>query len=441
MEQKLQNEQRLLNHCRYLLDVDDNHIAVNDHAILDLDNPVKNVLTFQLLNPDRVHQMVFNNPQKLTAGAILKKLQNREPVEDTSYIRFFFPFGTEAGDFIDAERGKLITFETESSDWSVAEGVVEERHISFVISCYNQKIIETLFSVYFRGKNIQSYAPVGLTYVYAEIKNVVGIDDIIKVFPIQKKPAVPQIHRFFSEQTTTGGSGKPRLQWQISGAKDGQITPGGINIFTLPAPGVEVDLNRSMEYRLSLKGNAAETAAVVNLYVQPPDILQLDYDPAARQVIWRTQYSEALQLAVGAAYMSVKERGTMEIQMPSKPQVVLRAQGRIYTEYAALHLQGLTLDKPQIFRSHARVYPHYIHTKWTWRTQDTKEVVFQFTEDGSNWHNAATVSSGEFEYLSERPDKPKNPEKLLGAKLICTKSDGSAYPVLLLEGEVMSWIV
>lgn len=32
------------------------------------------------------------------------------------------------------------------------------------------------------------------------------------------------------------------MQWQISGAKDGQITPGGINIFILPAPGVEVDL-------------------------------------------------------------------------------------------------------------------------------------------------------------------------------------------------------
>ncbi|MNJ52825.1 hypothetical protein D3C77_481800 [compost metagenome] len=227
------------------------------------------------------------------------------------------------------------------------------------------------------------------------------------------------------------------MQWQISGAKDGQITPGGVNIFTLPAPGVEVDLNRSMEYRLSLKGNALETDAFVNLYVQPPGILQLDYDAAARQVIWRTQYSKALQLAVGTVYKPVNEKGTMEIEMPTQPQTVLRAQGHIYTEYAALHLQGLTLDKPQIFRSYVRVYPHFIHTKWTWRTQDTKEVVFQFTENGSNWHNAARVSSGEFEYLSERPDKPKNPEKLLGAKLICTKSDGIAYPVLLLEGEVI----
>ncbi|GAA0134497.1 hypothetical protein YSY43_13370 [Paenibacillus sp. YSY-4.3] len=437
MEQKLQNEQRYPSHCRYLLDVDDNHIAVNDHAILDADNPVKSVLTFQLLNPDRVHQMVFNNPQKLDAEDILKKLQNREPVEDTSYIRFFFPYGTEVGDFIDAQRGKLITFETESGDWSVAEGVIEERHISFVISCYNQKIIQTLFSVYFRCKNIQSYAPVGLTYVYAEIKNVVGIDDVIKVFPIQKKPAVPQIHRFFSDKTTTGESGQLRLQWQISGAKDGQITPGGINIFTLPAPGMEVDLNRSMEYRLSLKGNALETNAFVNLYVQPPDILQLDYDAAAKQVIWRTKYSEELQLAVGTVYKPVNENGSMEIEMPAKPQIVLRAQGHIYTEYATLHLQGLTLDKPQIFRSYVRVYPHYIHTKWTWRTQGVKEVVFQFTEDESSWHNTAIDSTGEFEYLSVRPDKPKIPEKLLGAKLICTKSDGSAYPVLLLEGEVL----
>lgn len=429
MDQKLQNEPEQLNNCRYLLDVDDNHIAVNDNAILDRDNPVRSELTFQLLNPDRVHQIVFNNPQMLTAETILKRLQNREPVTDTSYIRFFFPYGTDVGDFIDPERGKLITFETESGDWSVAEGVVEDRHISFVISCYNQKIIQTLFSVYFKCRNIQSYAPVGLTYAYAEIKNVAGIEDVIKVFPIQKKPAVPQIQRFISDKTTSGGSGKLRLNWRISGAKEGQMTPGEIDIFRLPAPGVDVAVNRNMEYRLSIKGNALETDAFVNLYVQPPNILQLDYDPATRQAIWRTQYSEALRLTVGTASSFVNESGAMEIQMPAKPQIVLRAQGLLYTEFVALNLLGFTLDKAQFFRSRIRVYPQYIHSKWIWKTKDAKEVEFLFTEDGSVWHKASTVSSGEFEYVSEKP--------LLGAKLVCTISDGTRYPVLLLEGEVV----
>lgn len=418
----------MLNNCRYLLDVNDNQIAVNDHTILERDNPVRSELTFQFLNPDRVNSFAFTNPHMLTAENILKKLQNREQVTDTSYIRFFFPYGTEEGDFIDAERGKLINFETESGDWSVAQGVVEDRHISFVISCYNQKVIQTLFSVYFKCKNIQSYAPIGLTYVYADIKNVVGIDDVIKVFPIQKKLALPQINSFFSDKTTIGGNEKIRLQWQISGANEGQLTPGEINIFTLPAPGIDVELTRNVEYRLTLKGNELEKAATINLYVSPPSIAYLDYDALTRQVKWAVQYSEARQLAIGTNPVSVEANGELVIQMPEKPQIVLRAQGRIYSQFAALNLQGFTLSKPQIFRSWTRVYEHYTHTRWEWKTTDIAKVSFQFSENGSEWYTASTASSAVFEYVSEKP--------LHGARLTGSNSDGSEYCVLALDREV-----
>jgi len=420
---------QMLNNFRYLLDVDHNQISVNDHAILERDNPVKSELTFQLLNPDRVNPIVFNNPQMLTAENILKKLQNREPVTETSYIRFYFPYGTAQGDFIDEERGKLINFETESGDWSVAEGIVEDRHISFVISCYNQKIIDTLFSVYFKCKNIQSYAPVGLTYVYADIKNVVGIDDIIKVFPVQKKLAVPQINRYFTQQTTASANETTRIQWQISGAKEGRITPGEIDIWSIPAPSVELKVARDMEYRLGLKGNGLETTAVVNLYVRPPNIQQLFYESINKQVSWSVQYSENQQLILDQGSQFVDRTGKLSIQMPKKPQVALRAEGYIYTEYSALNLQGLTLDKPQEFRSRIRTYAQYVYSKWEWRTQEVKGVLFQISEDGYVWRDASSVYSGSFEYVSAKP--------LFGARLQCTKRDGSQYPLLMLDGGVM----
>lgn len=428
-----QAESELLDNCRYLLDVDDNHIAVNEQTILGRDNPVRDRLTFQLLNPERDSRLIFNNPQMLTAEAILKKLQDREPVGDTSYIRFFFPYGNEQGDFIDAQRGQLITFETESSDWSVAQGIVEDGHLSFVISCYNQHVIETLFSVYFRCLNIQSYAPTGLTYVYADIQNVVGIQDVIKVFPIQKTPAVPQINRFLSDPTTIGVGGPIRLKWQTSGAGEGQLTPGETNIFSLPAPGMEVELNRNMAYRLSLKGNGLETDAIVNLYIHPPEITQLDYNPSTRQAIWQSRYDNPLQLGLGTAWTPVDQSGKQEIEMPDKPQIVLRAEGRIYQEAAGLNLQGLTMDKPQRFGSRIRVYADYVQCKWTWVTQDVGNVSFQITEDDLFWYTASTATSGTFEYVSKF--------LLLGARLTCTKSDGSPYPVLLLNGEVGEWIV
>jgi len=418
-----------MNNARYLLDVDSNQLAVNDHTILERDHAVSSEISFQLLNPDRVNRIVFQNPQMLTADNILKKLQNRELVTGTSYIRFYFPFGSEEGDFIDGERGKLIRFETESSDWSVAQGIVEERHISFVISCYNQKVIQTLFSVYFKCKNIQSYAPLGMTYVYAEIKNVAGIDDVIKVFPIQKRQAIPRIERFFSQPTTTGGNSSVHLDWKVSGAKEGHLTPGDKDIFRLPAPSFDVEVNRNLEYRLSIKGNALESAASVNLYVRPPYIALLNYDATARRVSWQTKYSDAVQLSVGERHMTVEENGELEITMPDKPQVVVRANGWLYTEYAALNLQGLTFEKPMLFRSCIRVYPQYTYTRWDWKTGDTIKVEFGFTEDRSVWHTASTLSTGSFEYLSDQP--------LLGAKLVCTRDDGSVYPVLLLDGEVV----
>lgn len=418
----------MINNCRYLLNVDDNRITVNNHTLLDHDQPARSNLTFQLLNPDRVNQIEFYNPRKLTSEAIVQKLQNHEAVRDTSYIRFFFPCGEGEGDFIDEERGKMIEFEMESGDWSAAEGIIEDGYISFVISSYNQKILGNLFSIYFKCRNIQSYAPLGLTYVYAEIKNVVGIQNVTKVFPIQKIPAPPHIKRFFSNKTTLGPSGTIRLNWEISGATEGQISPGNMSIFQLPAPGVDVALNRNLEYRLALKGNGLESDALINLYVLPPDILQLDYDPGASQVIWRTQYGDDLQLAVGTVTTPVNNSGTLKIKMPDKPQIVLRAHGDMYTEYAALNLQGLTFDPPQQFRSQIRVYTHYIHTKWEWETQGTKTVSFQFTEDGSVWHEASVVGTGQFEYVSETPP--------LGAKLMCTQNDGTSYPVLQLDGEV-----
>lgn len=432
MNQKLHNEQEQPPNCRYLLDVEDNHIAVNDHTSLERDNPVRSELTFQFLNPDRANEIIFHNPNQLTSEAILLKLQNREAVTDTSYIRFYFPCGTDVGDFIDSARGKLITFETESGDWSVAEGFVDDRHISFVISCYNQKIIKTLFSVYFKCQNIQSYAPVGLTYVYADIKNVVGIDDVITMFPISKRPAVPQINRFFSNKTTVTGSGKLSLDWQISGAKEGLLTPGEIDIFKLPARRVEVVPNRSMAYRILLKADEAESEAVVNVYEQPPEILQMDYVHATTQLTWRTQYGDEQHLAIGvpADWLKIDESGTKNIPIPTKPQVALRAKsllsqsGTIRT-YSALHLQGISLDKPQLFRCSYRLYMNYSYYKWIWTTQDTKDVTLQISNDGKVWNNASTVNSGEFEYVSDTI--------LYGARLVCTHSDGSAYPVLVLE--------
>lgn len=417
----------MINNLKYLLDVDDNQIAVNDHAILDHDHPVRSQLTFQLLNPDRVNQIVFSNPEKVTSETILKKLQNGEQVTGVSYVRIYFPIGNAEGDFIDEERGRLMTFETESGDWSVADGMIEEDQISFVISCYNQTILQNMFSVFFRCRNIQSYAPIGMTYVYAEIKNVAGIHNVVKVYPIRKKPAVPQINRLVSNRTTIGTSGTVRLNWQISGAKEGLLSPGEINILQLPAPGVDVVLNRSMEYRLSLKGNGLDADASLNLYVHPPEILQLDFDPAVSQVTWRTQYSDELELTVGKTKTSVEKEGTRNIQMPDKPQIVLRGHGLLFTQYGALNLQGLTLDKPQLFRSWIRVYSSYIYTRWEWKTIDCTKVVFMFTEDGSLWHEASILTSGEFEYVSSSP--------LLGAKLVCTKKDGTTYPLLWLDGE------
>ncbi|WP_458122377.1 hypothetical protein [Paenibacillus sp. Z6-24] len=433
MEPNLQVESELLDNCRYLLDIDNNCIAVNEQVSLGHDNPVRDQLTFQLLNPERDHRLVFDNPLMLTSEIILKKLQDRETISDTSYIRFFFPCGDEQGDFIDVQRGQLITFETESGDWSVAHGVVEDGYLSFVISCYNRYVIETLFSVYFRCLNIQSYTPIGLTYVYADIQNVVGIQNVIKTFPIRKTPATPQINRFFSDPTTIGAEGTVRLEWQTSGAGEGQLTPGRTDIFSLSSSGMKVELNRNMAYHLSIKGNGLDTEAFVNLYVHPPEITQLDYDPSTRQAAWQSRYNNPLQLGIGTAWTSVDQSGKQQIVVPDKPQLVLRAKGRIYREAAGLNLQGLLLDKPQRFESRIRVYADYVHSRWNWITQDSQNVLFQITEDNVFWYTASRDASGTFKYVSELP--------LLGARLICTKSDGSPYPVLLLNGEVAQWTV
>lgn len=433
MNPNLQAESERLDNCRYLLDVDDNRIEVNEPTLLKRDYPVRDRLTFQLLNPERASRLVFDNPAKLTAEQILNKLQAREPVSDTSYVRFFFPYGDGQGDFIDAQRGQLISFETESGDWSVAQGVVEDGFLSFVVSCYNRYVIETLFSVYFRCLNIQSYAPAGLTYVYADIRNVVGIENVIKVFPIQKTAAVPQINRFFGEPTTVGVAGPVRLNWQIRGADKGQLTPGEIDIFSLPAPGTDVALSRNMSYRLSITGSGSETDAWVNVYVQPPEIERLDYDPSTGLANWHSRYDNPLRLGLGNEWSAVEQSGSLQLALPVKPQLTLRADGRFYREAVGLNLQGLTLERPQRFRSRIRVYAGYVQSRWTWVTQDAATVSFEITEDGLLWHAASADASGTFEYVSDAP--------LPAARLVCTKSDGSTYPILRLEGEAAEWIV
>lgn len=416
----------MTNKCRYLLDVSHNYIEVNNHSTLDRDNPVKNELVFQFLNPDRVNSVVFTNPQMLSAEAILKKLQNRELVAETSYIRFFFPFGNGVGDFIDEERGKLINFETETDDWSVAQGIIEDHYISFVVSCYNQRVIKTLFSVYFKCKNIQSYAPVGSTYVYADIQNVVGIEDVIKVFPIQKKPAQPQINSFRSFQTTTSRNEAVTLRWETSGVKEGKLNPGEIDIFSLPTSSHKVNVDRNMEYELTVKGDNFERSSSVNLYLQPPNITQLDYDGNTRLVKWAVQYSEAQQLAIGAGATAVDRSGEMVVSsMPAKPQITLRAEGYLYRQFAALNLLGYTLGSIQQFRSWTFEYSQYTYTRWQWATKDLSNVKLQITEDGMQWYIASLLSSGAFEYVSTKP--------IAKAQLTGNQADGSAI-CLVLDG-------
>jgi|GEM_PF-2784495 len=416
------------NKCRYLLDVANNTIEVNDHTILDHDNPVRNELVFQFLNPDHVQSIVFNNPKMLSAETILKKLQSGEKVVDTSYIRFFFPIGKDVGDFIDEQRGFLINFETESDDWSVAQGIIEGNYISFVVSCYNQKIIKTLFSVYFKCKNIQSYAPVGSTYVYADIQNVVGIEDVIKVFPIQKKLALPQINSFTSIKTTTSRDEAVTLKWQTSGVAEGQLNPGETNIFSLPTASLNVKVNRNIEYRLTVKGNNLERAESINLYLHPPRINRLDYDPATRMVKWDTQYSEAQQLAIGTSVTKVDAKGELEVaSIPASPQLTLRTEGYLYAQVAALNLLGYTYSSTQLFRSWTSQYSQYSYTKWQWETKEISDVKLQITEDGTLWYDASTLSSGEFQYVSDQP--------ILKAQLLGKQSDGTAFCLVLDGGE------
>ncbi|EHQ89891.1 hypothetical protein [Desulfosporosinus youngiae] len=416
-----------VDNCLYLMDVNDNRIYVNTQDIILKDQPVISNLVFQLMNPDRVHNITFKNPKMLTAEAILKKLQNGEGVEDTSYIRFFLPYGSTMGDFIDAERGKLITFETESDDWSVAEGVVEDRHLSFVISCYKQKVIETLISVYFKCKNIQSYCPEGLTYVYAEISNVVGIQDVIKMFPIQKVKAVPQVCRYIPMPSTAGLNEEVTLKWDVRGASSGKILPEGINIFKMPSPELKVHVNRNMSYMLNVEGSGFNIDSAANVYVSPPKLKSFNYDVKSRTLSWESAYSASLTLKTGNIQKDVDACGNFVVPIGEFQQATLKAKGSSYTLFKAISLQGRAFNTPQIFDYECQAYPDYFYTTFTWQTNNVNQGELYISLDNDTWYKVSQVCSGDFEYTSNRP--------VVSAKLCLTQSSGNRYPDLVLKKE------
>lgn len=417
-----------LDNCLYLMDVNDNRICVNSVDIISKDAPVHSELVFQLMNPDRVHKLAFKNPKLLPAETILKKLQNGERVEDTSYIQFFFPYGDAVEDFIDSERGQLISFETESSDWSVAKGVIIDKHLSFVISCYKQKVIDTLMSVYFKCKNIQSFCPEGLTYVYAEISNVVGINDVIKVFPIQKVTALPQICNFRPIPSTTVLNGEILLKWDVRGARSGHIIPAGVDIFKTPAPEVKVQVKRNISYVLNVEGSDMHIESGANVYVSPPKILSFIFEPKSRNLTWETAYSISTTLKSGSIQKEIEPIGTFILPVGDFPQAVIRAKGSTYTLYKALNLIGLGFEIPQHFDFECQEYPDYYYTTFSWQTKSVNQAELYITLNNDTWYKVSQGISGDFEYTSNNP--------IVSAKLCLIKSDGTSYPDLILKKEV-----
>ncbi|WP_322903750.1 hypothetical protein [Paenibacillus campi] len=430
-----------LDNCKYMMDVNENVIAVNAHTTLTKSNPVKNRLTFQLLNPERAKEIVFNNPDQLSAEDIVKKLQQGESVANTSYIKFFVPYGERERDFIDVERAKLLSFTTEGEGWSASQGVIfkdedsNQPYMSFVLNCLKQTVIRTLFSLYFHCDNIQSYAPPGQTYVYAEIQNTVGIKDVTKMFPIQKVAAKPRIHKFFSAKTTLGGAAhdEAKLEWAISGAERGELSPDEVDIFSLAAPVLQVTPGRSRQYHLSVKGSGLTTNAYINVYTRPPEVQKLAYDRNQQHIVWQTDYSDTVQMKVDHVQTTVALLGSSPVSLEGKSQAVLKVTGYLYTELVGVALKGYTLEKPQYFSSRMRLYAQYTHTRWSWKTDAIDQVTLQFTEDGWTWYKHTVSATGEFEYVSAEP--------IVGAKLVCTKADGSIYTTLCLDKEAEQWNV
>src|SRR5690606_11792782 len=169
-----------------------------------------------------------------------------------------------------------------------------------------------------------------------------------------------------------------------------------------------------------------ERSSSVNLYLQPPNITQLDYDGNTRLVKWAVQYSEAQQLAIGAGATAVDRSGEMVVSsMPAKPQITFRAEGYLYRQFAALNLLGYTLGSIQQFRSWTFEYSQYTYTRWQWATKDLSNVKLQITEDGMQWYVASLLSSGAFEYVSTKP--------IAKAQLTGNQADGSAI-CLVLDG-------
>ncbi len=425
----------------YMLEINESVITVNDYTALGKSNPVQSELTFQLLNPARAQPIKFNNPDHLSADQLMQKLKKGENIAGASYICFYFPYGDQEQDFIDVERAQLMSFETENSDWTVSKGVIDHDQISFVVSCYDQTVIRTLFSLSFYCRNIQSYAPPGQTYVYVKVQNVIGITDVTKVFPIQKIRIKPQIHQFYSPRTTFGmGDDRLTLKWKISGADRGKLSPDELDIFSLKLPAVTVRADQTQQYQLSLQKGAYGTEAYVNIYKYPPVVQKLEYDPVAQQVIWQTLYSHAVQMRIDrnpvtldANQNHLPASGTTGIELSGKSQVVLRASGYLYEELVGVSLIGYTLEQPCYFSSRIRRYEQYTHTCWTWRTRQHVSVTLQFTEDGRLWYPHYVDNQGEFQYVSVQP--------IVGAKLEIRDADGNGYTELHLDGEAEKWDV
>jgi len=424
----------------YMLEIEESVIIVNDHTMMGKSNPVQSELTFQLLNPVRAHQIMFNNPDRLSADQMMQQLQNGEKVSGASYICFYFPYGEQAEDFIDMERAQLMSFETENSDWTVSKGVIDQDQISFVVSCYDQTVISTLFSLSFYCQNIQSYAPPGQTYVYVKIQNVIGIPDITKVFPIQKIPIQPYIHQFYSPQTTFGtNNDQLTLKWKISGADRGKLSPGEVDILSLKTSTVNIPADQTQQYRLSLQGGVYGAEAYVNVYKHPPVVQKLEYDPVAQQVIWQTKYSHAVQMKVDRTPVTLNTTqtdlpasGATGIELSGKSQVVLRARGYLYDELVGISLTGYGLGQNYSFSSWIRKYEKYTHTCWRWKTEPNVNVTLQFTEDATVWYPPHQVDhQGEFQYVSVHP--------IVGAKLGIRATDGNGYTELCLDREAEEW--
>ena len=294
-------------------------------ARLDVNYPPTTWLTFGRLT---LHLLVrpgrcFNvrNPEQLKPRDILNGTRN---VGLSSYISLALPFGPEASALLASPDESHLTTTVDQEDWNASIWQARRNSLVCIINNPAEELrLSSGYRLTIHIRNIVSTARPGVGSLTVGLAGFGGSGLHRQEFHIDKVPAEPKIHAFYTRPYLTRPGEPVDLNWWISGARNWVANTGDEQVKDLMAVSREtLAPSGPGSYELRLDGRVSRQAPV---FMLPPEILTMEYTKNDGRLKWKCRGASRVSLKGRGGWLSIDVEG--QKIMPDEERLTIKCEG------------------------------------------------------------------------------------------------------------------